>query len=247
MTRKPVNEPRVAAVVLAGGSGVRAGAGRNKVYLPLAGRTIVARSLATMAELPGLGRLILVIRPEDSELAHDVVAAELRHPPVAVELVTGGSTRHASEEHALHHLADAIDAGSIDVVLIHDAARPLGSRQLAAEIACAAATHGGAVPGIAADDLVRVDAGGAVESSIQDCVRVQTPQAFAAAPLLAAYRAAAQIGFEGTDTSACMERFSSLRVQYVPGEDQNFKITHPGDLLLAEQFLRRHLTVAPEG
>jgi 2-C-methyl-D-erythritol 4-phosphate cytidylyltransferase len=70
-------------------------------------------------------------------------------------------------------------------------------------------------------------------------VRVQTPQVFAAAPVLEAYRLAAESGFEGTDTSACVERFSSLTVMHVDGEEQNFKITYPHDLQVAADFVRR--------
>jgi 2-C-methyl-D-erythritol 4-phosphate cytidylyltransferase len=68
-------------------------------------------------------------------------------------------------------------------------------------------------------------------------VRVQTPQAFRAAPLLAAYRAATAAGFEGTDTSASMERFSDVTVHCFPGDPRNLKVTYAQDLFLAEQLL----------
>jgi 2-C-methyl-D-erythritol 4-phosphate cytidylyltransferase len=72
-------------------------------------------------------------------------------------------------------------------------------------------------------------------------VRVQTPQVFAAAPLLEAYGRAAAAGFEGTDTASCVERFSALPVVHVAGEERNFKITYPHDLLVADAFVRdRH-------
>ena len=67
---------------------------------------------------------------------------------------------------------------------------------------------------------------------------MQTPQVFAAAPLLAAYRQAAEAGFDGTDTAACVERFSSLTVRFVAGEQQNFKITYPQDVYVADRFAR---------
>ena len=70
-------------------------------------------------------------------------------------------------------------------------------------------------------------------------VRIQTPQVFAAGPLLEAYHRAAEAGFEGTDTAACLERFSSVTVAYVAGEEQNFKITYPHDLLIADELIRR--------
>ena len=65
-----------AAVVLASGSGIRVGGDRNKVYLPLGGRSVVAWSLRALAQVPGIGALVLVIRPQDGELAGQVLATE---------------------------------------------------------------------------------------------------------------------------------------------------------------------------
>ena len=228
----------VAAVVLAGGSGVRVGQGRNKAYLPISGRTAVGMSLRTMATVPGLRRLVLVVREGDEELAERTLDEELPRPPVPVELVRGGATRHGSEEHALRHLEPAIQSSAVTLVLIHDAARPLCSPGLVAELIRTAAAHGGAVPGLVADDLaVAADDGGLVLLPGSH-IRVQTPQVFAAAPLLAAYRQAAEVGFDGTDTASCVERFSSLRVRFVTGEQQNFKITYPQDVYVADRFAR---------
>jgi 2-C-methyl-D-erythritol 4-phosphate cytidylyltransferase len=239
-TADPVDAtPAVAAVVLAGGSGLRVAQDRNKVYLPLGGRTAVGMSLRLMTELSGLRRLVLVVRADDLELVERTLDEEFPQSPVPVELVLGGGSRHGSEERALHHLGGAIRSADLDLVLIHDAARPLCSPTLVAELVQAAAEHGGAVPGLVVDDLVEVQANGSLTPLAGTHVRVQTPQVFAAAPLLEAYRRAAEVGFEGSDTSACVERFSPLRVQYVPGEQQNFKITYPQDLYLADQLVRK--------
>ena len=236
----PAGDVRVAVVVLAGGSGLRVGGDRNKAYLPLAGRTAVGISLRTMAvATPGLLRLVLVVRADDVDLAETTLAEEFPHPPVPVELVTGGASRHGSEERALHHLEPAIRAGELDLVLIHDAARPLCSRALVSTLVDAAAAGGGAVPGLAVDDLAAVADDGSLVPLVGRHVRIQTPQVFAAKPLLAAYHRAAEVGFEGTDTAACLERFSTLKVIYVPGEEQNFKITYPHDVALADEFVRR--------
>jgi len=101
-----VGSPTVAVVVLAGGSGLRVGHDRNKAYLPLGSRTAVGLSLSTMAAatMPGLRRLVLVVRGDDRELAERTLDEELPRPPVPVELVVGGSTRHGSERQALRHL-----------------------------------------------------------------------------------------------------------------------------------------------
>ena len=127
-------------------------------------------------------------------------------------------------------------------MLIHDAARPMCSPELVATLVRTAAERGGAVPGLVADDLAAVGADGTLVPLVGRHVRIQTPQVFAAAPLLEAYHQAAEVGFEGTDTAACLERFSSLTVAHVAGEEQNFKITYPHDLLIADELLRRRDT-----
>jgi 2-C-methyl-D-erythritol 4-phosphate cytidylyltransferase len=223
-------------VVLASGAGTRVGASLNKVYLPLAGRRLVAWSLGAFSVVPGIGTLVLVIRPQDAELAAEVLDG--REGDVAVEVVPGGDTRQASELNALRHLSARIADGRIDTVLLHDGARPLVSAELVAAVLAAAREHGGAVPGLVADDIVEVTGDGRRLSAPgpAGAVRVQTPQAFRAAPLLAAYEQAAREGFLGTDTASCMERFSSLPVHWVPGSEENFKITYPHDLVVAERL-----------
>ena len=227
----------VAAVVLAGGSGTRVGAAVNKVYLPLAGRSVISRSLATFAEVPGIDVLVLVVRPADRERAEAILAGEVDRP--GVELVHGGASRQESELRALRHLAARIEAAAVDVVLIHDGARPLVSPALAAEVIAAARAHGGAVPGLHRRDLARVTPDGRHLAGRAEAglFAVQTPQGFRAGPLLAAYEEAAREGFTGTDTASCVERFADLRVRAVPGEPSNIKITYPHDLVIAERVL----------
>lgn len=228
--------PYAAGVVLASGAGTRVGAGINKVYLPLAGRRLVSWSLGAFARVPEIGVLVLVARPEDGELVEWVLDREIE---AAVEVVYGGETRQESELKALRHLASRIDEGSIDTVLLHDAARPLVSPALIAGVLHEAREHGGAIPGLPAEDIVAVGDDGSTlaEHAPGPIIRAQTPQGFRAAPLLAAYEQAAREEFLGTDTASCMERYSDLPVHWVRGEQQNFKITYPHDLVIAEQVL----------
>ncbi|HEX3816275.1 MAG TPA: IspD/TarI family cytidylyltransferase [Mycobacteriales bacterium] len=226
---------RVAAVVLAGGSGTRVGADRNKVYLTIAGRSIISWSLRTMAALPAVTRLVLVIRPADRELVGPLLATEL--PGVDVELVDGGAQRQDSELQALRHLAPEITAGDIDIVAIHDGARPLATAELMNQVLDAAARYGGAVPGLPASGLVATGDNGVATPLSGRHVGVQTPQAFAAVPLLAAYEAAARDDYSATDTAGCMQRYSSVEVRCVPGGVDNLKVTTPADLVLAESLL----------
>ncbi|MEV0073041.1 IspD/TarI family cytidylyltransferase [Amycolatopsis sp. NPDC050768] len=228
-------ETTAAGVVLASGAGTRVGAALNKVYLPMAGRRVVAWSLAAFAAVPEVGVLVLVIREQDTELADEVLAAH----PGKVEVVTGGATRQGSELNALRHLAPRIESGAVDAVLIHDAARPLATPALIGDVLARTREFGGAVPGLAADDVVSMAADGSVAAPLPGAIRVQTPQGFRAASLLAAYEQAETEGFLGTDTASCMERFSALPVHWVPGGAENLKITYPHDLAVAERLLSR--------
>jgi 2-C-methyl-D-erythritol 4-phosphate cytidylyltransferase len=225
-----------AGIVLAAGSGTRVGNSRNKVYLPLAGRRIVTWSLEVFRKIPGIGRLVLVVRDDDRDLAAEVLDREL--PGVPVDLVTGGATRHESEYRALLHLASEIERGEIDVVLVHDAARPLAPLRTVEEVLATAIRAGSAIPALPCEDVVGVDEHGRMSHAGRSgMVRVQTPQAFRSGPLLAAYRAAASDGFTGTDTASCVERYQGLPVQVVSGDPRNIKVTYADDLFTAELIL----------
>jgi 2-C-methyl-D-erythritol 4-phosphate cytidylyltransferase len=224
-----------AGIVLAAGSGTRVGNSRNKVYLPLAGRRIVTWSLELFRRIPGVGRLVLVVRDEDRELAAEVLDREL--PGVPVDLVTGGPTRHESEFRALLHLAEEIRGGAIDVVLVHDAARPLAPLRVVEEVLATAMRTGSAVPALPLEDAVGVDTAGRISHPDGEMVRIQTPQGFRGGPLLAAYQAAAADGFAGTDTAACVERYEGVPVQVVDGDPRNIKVTYADDLFTAELIL----------
>ena len=221
--------------MLAGGSGSRVGAAANKVYLPLAGRPLICWSLALFAGLPEVGPVLLVARERDRAEA----AAAVAGCGGGIEIVVGGETRQDSELAGLRRLAARIAAGDVDTVLIHDGARPLAGPGLVGRVLAAARRSGGAVPGLPRTDLVATDAGGGLLGPAPDgLVAVQTPQAFRAAPLLAAYEAAAGAGFVGTDTASCVARFEpAVAVRGVAGEGRNFKITYAHDLVVAEAVL----------
>jgi 2-C-methyl-D-erythritol 4-phosphate cytidylyltransferase len=123
------------------------------------------------------------------------------------------------------------------VVLVHDAARPMAGPDLMRAALATARRFGGAIPGLPAGDVVRDDGHGPLGAIDGTLVRVQTPQAFRADRLLAAYLAADAEGFDGTDTSACMQRFTDVDVHCFAGEPTNFKVTHPHDVEVAARLL----------
>jgi 2-C-methyl-D-erythritol 4-phosphate cytidylyltransferase len=222
---------RSAIVLLGAGSGRRVGAERNKVLLPLAGLPVLVHSVRTALEVEGAHRVVVVVRAEDRQDVADALAPHLGTHDVW--LVDGGGERHDSEYRALSALREDIERGEIDVVAIHDGARPLASAALFRAVVDAAATDGAAVPAVPAGRLNRADGSLAADG----LVAVQTPQAFDARVLLAAYDAADEDGFVGTDTAACLERYADTAVRAVAGERHNLKITFPDDLRHAEELL----------
>jgi 2-C-methyl-D-erythritol 4-phosphate cytidylyltransferase len=220
-------QPKIASIVLAAGSGTRFGHNINKVWLQLSGRHIISRSLTNASANFKDCRIILVINPDDEDFARQALAQDAM--PTHIEIIYGGTSRHGSEYNALQYLKPAIESGEIDLVLIHDGARPLATPEIFSAVAAGAQEFGGAIPTIALD-VREMDT-----ARDETVARVQTPQGFRAQPLLAAYEQAALVGFEGTDTAACMEKFfPEVKIFAVSGDVFNFKITYPQDLAIAE-------------
>jgi 2-C-methyl-D-erythritol 4-phosphate cytidylyltransferase len=226
---------RAAVVMLAAGEGSRVGHDTNKVLLPLAGRRVFTWAIRWARELPQVTHTVLVIRERDRDAVIAALDREVDGPEVQV--VLGGDSRHGSEWAALQVLAPAIDAGELDVVVIHDAARPLAGTALFSSVIQSGLAHGGAIPVVTQGALTAL--GHDEDPPHTRVVAVQTPQAFLAGPLLAAYAEAAAEGFVGTDTASCMERYTDLPVHSVPGDPRNVKITFAEDLFLAERLLAK--------
>ena len=229
------------AILLAGGSGTRLGTGDNKAYLPLAGHPLLAWSLTAFERCALVDDVVLVTRAEDRDRAGTAAAAvgatKLR------SIVEGGATRHASEQAGLDAIAGDIASGRVTLVAIHDAARPFVRVELLERLLTTAAERGGSVPAmpVGTPFLVRRgdDAARAPEVLwTADLRRMQTPQAFRAPDLLAAYRAATAAGFHGVDTAETVERYGGLSVVAVDGDPENRKITFADDLRAAEELAR---------
>jgi 2-C-methyl-D-erythritol 4-phosphate cytidylyltransferase len=239
-----MSEPpgQVVGVILAAGQGRRMGAAQNKIWLMLGGRPLLVYSAEALAATPGVTRLLVVAHPQEVAQCQEILAAQA-HLPLPVAVIPGGASRHQSEQCALDHLRTEIQAGMIDLVLIHDGARPLITPEEVQRLIAAARTWGGALlalPVPAGERIVRVDAAQCIAADLPTGAlwHAQTPQAFAAKPLLAAYDAARAAGFEGTDTAASFARAGG-QVAVVPGSASNLKVTTPEDLVLAEHLLHQ--------
>jgi 2-C-methyl-D-erythritol 4-phosphate cytidylyltransferase len=228
-----VTFPRTAVVLLAAGSGTRVGAGTNKVLLPLSGVPVLAWSLRTITALEYVDRLVVVHRQEDRDAVAEVVLGELPDGREAT-LVAGGATRHDSEWRGLQAIRTDIEAGRLDVVAIHDAARPLADTGTYDDTVRAAHRYGAGIP-IRPQPALVPRAGG---QPVTGLVGVQTPQAFRAGALLDAYVRAETDGFTGTDTARCVAQYTDLTIRGVAGPATNLKITFADDVALAERVLR---------
>lgn len=217
------------ALLVAAGSGTRLGAERPKAFVALGERALLAESLERLDASAWIDAIV-VAAPAGWEEAAIVLAEELVASKVAA-VVTGGESRAASVAAAL----EAVPATAL-VVLVHDVARPLVDDAVIERVlAPLAEGYDGAVPCLPVPDTVkRLERGVIVETVARDdLVLAQTPQAFPAATLRAAYTADPA---GATDCSSLVERRGG-RVLAVPGDPHLLKITTPADLALVESWL----------
>ncbi len=216
---------RVAAVLPAGGAGLRMGdRGVRKQYTELAGEPVLLRSLRPFLDHPEV-EWIVVALPAD-----DVEGPPFELPP-GVTVVPGGVERGDSVRAALAAVPEAAEA-----VLIHDAARPLVPPAVVDRVLRALGPDVGAIAAVpVADTLKEVDGGGTITRTVDRSTlwRAQTPQGFPRSMVVDAYERAAAEGAAATDDAALVERYGG-RVVVVEGDTRNLKITRPEDLRLAE-------------
>lgn len=231
---------RTAAVVPAAGRGERLGPGAPKALRTLGGVPMLVHAVRALASARSVD-LVVVAAPEDG--VADVVALLRDHglldpdgSRAGASVVAGGETRQDSVARALRALP--VD---VDVVLVHDAARPLVPTTLVDAVAAAVrAGAEGVVPGIPVADTVKSVDDDEVVTATVDRSRLraaQTPQGFRRTTLERAH-AAADPEAPATDDAGLVERVGAS-VQVIPGDEEAFKVTRPLDLLLAEAVLAR--------
>ena len=220
-----------AAIVPAAGRGERLGPGAPKALRTLAGQPILLHAVRNLATARGLD-LIVVAVPEDSVEESRALLVGIDLP---VTIVTGGETRQDSVARALLALPP-----EVDVVLVHDAARPLVPADVVDRVAAAVRAGAEAViPTLGVVDTIKeVDADGIVRATLDRSrlQAVQTPQGFVRDVLQRAH--AASDGGDATDDAGMVERMG-VEVCTVTGDEEAFKITRPLDLVLAEAILAR--------
>ena len=220
----------VTGIIAAGGRGLRMGGDRPKQLLTLRGVTILQRSVTAFDRCDHVNEIVLVLPPD---LAEPSVAATPDGTPLRV--VPGGSRRQDS-------VACGFDAASSssDIVVVHDAARPLCSPALITRTIEAALRHGAAIAAVPANDTLKQRVAGdgrfvGRTLARERIVMAQTPQAFRR-EVLAGAIALGRDGVSATDEAVLAER-AGHRVALVEGDPRNIKITTASDLTIAEHLL----------
>ncbi len=228
---------KVAAIIPAAGLGARMGESTPKQYLSLAGKPILAHTLAVFEAAPEVREVTLVVHADEMEQCQERVIAPFAFKKV-LRLVPGGKERQDSVYNALKVLHED---ERLEFILVHDGVRPFVRPADISRVLRAARRHGAAILGWPAQDtLKRVNSKGEVVETLdrRHIWQIQTPQAFQARLLWRAFVEAYGRGLYGTDEAALVEALPHP-VVVVPGSPFNLKITTPEDLSLAEALCAR--------
>jgi 2-C-methyl-D-erythritol 4-phosphate cytidylyltransferase len=229
---------QVFAILPAAGLGTRMAGPQPKQFLALDGVPILIHSLRAFAAVHGMTAMYVAVRNTERERVETQVADYGFAGMVRV--VEGGDNRQESVAHALA----ALPAQADDIVLVHDAVRPLIDTATIERTIHAVLEYGAAIVGMPAVDTIkqveRTAHGALITATIprEFVVLAQTPQGFRYGLLQKAFAEATADGFVGTDEASVVER-AGLPVAVVHGSQVNLKITQPGDLELAEFYLRQ--------
>lgn len=224
---------RVAAIIAAGGRGLRLGADRPKQFLDIGGRSILEMSVAALAASDRVSEIVIAL-PEDHLAAESkAIKAAIRRP---LSFVAGGARRQDSVASAF-----AKTAKDAEVILIHDAARPFVTPDVISRAIDGAKTYGAAIAAIAARDTIKQTVAGQSDANGARLIRAtiprdtvflaQTPQAFRRDVLARALTEGAAV--DATDEAMLVERLG-LPVHVVEGDQRNVKITTAADLAAAK-------------
>lgn len=226
---------RVTAIIPAAGEGRRVGGELQKQFRSLLGRPILVHTLEKFERCDAVDEIILVV--SDSMIQYSMQLVKEYHLSKVVEIVQGGARRQDSVYSGLQ----ALMVHPADIVLVHDAVRPLVSHDQIGALIEACITYKAAIPAVQPKETVKHSSadGGFVSSTLDrsSLWLVQTPQAFAADLLITAYRRAAADRYFATDDSSLVERIG-VNVKIVEGSYENMKITTADDFSIAEGILR---------
>lgn len=222
------------ALIVAAGKGKRMGNERGKQFLPLLDKPVLAHTLISFEQAVSVDAVIVITTEENLNKCRSVI--DKFNISKVSKVVVGGKERQDS---VYQGLVTAREIEGVDVVMVHDGARPLVEPELINRVAGGIADFDGAIAGIPAKDTIKLVKDGLIVETLDrmQTWQIQTPQAFYFETLLRAHEKAKSEGFYGTDDSVLVERIGG-KIKVVLGSEENIKITTPADLIIAEAILR---------
>jgi 2-C-methyl-D-erythritol 4-phosphate cytidylyltransferase / 2-C-methyl-D-erythritol 2,4-cyclodiphosphate synthase len=230
---------KIGAVVVAAGTGSRAGGEKPKQYQVIGGRPVVWWALKSFCDHPSISHIQPVIGAGQNDLFASATKDLAIDPPVI-----GGETRQESCRRGL----EAIARHTVTHVLIHDAARPFVSTDLISRVIAGLQEHQSAIPGLAIADTIKKAPYGTIERTIDrtGLWTVQTPQGFAFEAIRAAHEKAVQTGQSSLTDDAAVAELAGLQVAIIPGDAGNLKMTTAADLAEADRTLSASFKDLPD-
>lgn len=222
---------RYEVVLPAAGSGKRMGAGQNKLFLPLAEKPILVHTLSVFEQDENCTGIWLAVK--DEERAYIQTLLEQYEITKVKGLPTGGLER----QHSVHSCIKEMTA--VEVVLVHDAARPFIKIPTITKLAEVAFEKGAAIAGVRAKDTMKIVKEGLIKETVdrESLWMIQTPQAFRFDLLAQAEDVAEKVGFLGTDEAMLVERLGH-EIHIVESDYENVKMTTKEDLIFGEAILK---------
>lgn len=228
---------KVSVVIPAAGQGKRMKATKNKQFLLLNNKPILAHTISKFSEIDLIDEIIVVAKKEEITYCKKEVVSKYDFSKVK-KIISGGKTRQESVYNGLKEVSL-----NSDFVLIHDGARPLIRKQTIEKMIRKVANFDAVAVGVFVKDTIKEinDSNFIVRTpKRENLIRIQTPQIFTRKLIITAYKKAFDDNFVGTDSSCLVERLGT-NVKFVKGSYENIKITTPEDLNFAEDILSRRL------
>lgn len=241
--RKIMPEFDVTVIIAAAGSGKRLNAGINKIWLELAGMTILERSIRVFLKSAFVTAIVVVVAEAEVAIVQEVIVRKNLGRKTPIHVVSGGLERQDSVYNGLKFVKQNLPggAGTNQLVAIHDAARPLLTQDILTASVGAAFKYGAAGVGVPVKDTIKqADPEGFITGTPERSTlwAIQTPQVFEFNLLWDCYHKAAGKGLYFSDDCGVVEH-CGRRIRIIPGSYDNIKITTPEDIELAEIILKR--------
>ncbi|TDX49312.1 2-C-methyl-D-erythritol 4-phosphate cytidylyltransferase [Orenia marismortui] len=226
---------KLSVVIPAAGQGRRMGADKNKQFLLLNGKPILAHTISKFQNCSYINEIIIVAKNQEISYCQKEIVDKYDFDKVK-KLIIGGKTRQKSVYNGIKEVS-----ADSNFVLIHDGARPLLTNQIIENIITEVVNYQAVAVGVAVKDTIKIvnqDKYIMDTPKRDNLIAIQTPQCFSKTIILDAYQKAFKENFIGTDSSSLVERLGQ-RVKVIEGSYENLKITTPEDLQFAERILFR--------